>query len=305
MSERYPRIRVRAKNGFELVREGLSVSFYMRHSHRQIVENVLRSLEVYLRAVGHQALGWYMDDGGEPQPLDERGWEVTRRELTESQAPLIRLRDGADTENRYLFDYWGKKNLEALHDGHRPGPVCAATFWLPTEFLEEHGPVRVRELALELAAPLPLCSGHGGLSFNAEYALLGVRREVARYWLRYPGIDVYDSPEYHSWEVGTRVRGPHWLTFLGQPVLGELGGAAGLRARLHSPGTTVQEIEGDKVLVTLGAWPEACDMGRGDALPAYRELARVLEPWLFLDPRGRMLGQSEEDTRRWERRFLD
>ena len=43
MSERYPRIRVQAKNGFELVREGLSISFYMRQSHQQMVENVLRS----------------------------------------------------------------------------------------------------------------------------------------------------------------------------------------------------------------------------------------------------------------------
>jgi hypothetical protein len=34
-------------------------------------------------------------------------------------------------------------------------------------------------------------------------------------------------------------------------------------------------------------------------------LARVLEPWLFREHDGRMLGQSEEDTQRWERRFLD
>jgi hypothetical protein len=158
---------------------------------------------------------------------------------------------------------------------------------------------------MELAAPLPFCSGHGGLSFNAEYALVGVRRQVARYWLRYPGIDVFDSPSDHSWDIGTRVRGPHWLNFLGQPVLRELGGADGLRARLRTPGTTVQEMEGDKVLITLGAWPEAGDTERGDTLPAYRELARVLEPWLFFDKDGRMLRQSEEDTRRWERRFLD
>jgi hypothetical protein len=156
-----------------------------------------------------------------------------------------------------------------------------------------------------LATLLPLCSGHGGLSFNADYELMSAKEQVARYWLRYPGLDVYDSPLRISWHVGTRVRGPLWLTFLGQPVLGELGGAEGLRARLHSPGTTLQELDGDKVLITLGAWPEAGDTERGDMLPAYRELARILEPWLFHDPRGRMLGQSEEDTRRWERRFLD
>jgi hypothetical protein len=94
------------------------------------------------------------------------------------------------------------------------------------------------------------------------------------------------------------------MNFLGQPVLGALGGAQGLRERLRSPGTTVQELEGDKVLVTLGEWPEAGDTECGDVLPAYRELARVLEPWLY-HPRGRMLHRSEEEKRRWERRFLD
>jgi hypothetical protein len=43
---------------------------------------------------------------------------------------------------------------------------------------------------------------------------------------------------------------------------------------------------------------------RGDVLPAYRELARVLEPWLY-SRHVRMLRRSEEETRRWERRFLD
>jgi hypothetical protein len=304
MSEHYPRIRVPAQRGSELVREGLSISFYMRHSHQQIMQNVLRSLEAYLRAIGPQALGWYFDDEGMPWPLDERGWKITRQELCERPSPRIGLRDASDTENRYLFDYYGK-NLESPHVGNEPGAVCAATFWLPTEFLEERGPGRVRELAMELAAPLPLCSGHAGLSFNAEYDLMSAKEQIARYWLRYPGIDVYDSPSSISWNVGTRVRAPHWLTFLGQPVLGELGGARGLRARLQSPGTTVQELGDDKVLITLGARPEAGDTERGDTLPAYRELARVLEPWLFRDPDGRMLGQSEDDTRRWERRFLD
>ncbi|HLM43445.1 MAG TPA: type VI immunity family protein, partial [Myxococcaceae bacterium] len=77
------------------------------------------------------------------------------------------------------------------------------------------------------------------------------------------------------------------------PVLGELGGAAGLRARLHSPGTTVQELEGERVVVTLGPSPDAGDTEQGRTLPAYRELARVLEPWLYLT------------SSQWERRFLD
>jgi hypothetical protein len=51
-------------------------------------------------------------------------------------------------------------------------------------------------------------------------------------------------------------------------------------------------------------WPEAGDAEQGQMLPAYRELARVLEPWLYHQD-GRVLNQSREETRRWERRFLD
>jgi hypothetical protein len=38
--------------------------------------------------------------------------------------------------------------------------------------------------------------------------------------------------------------------------------------------------------------------------PVSRLAALVLEPWLYMD-RARFDGFSEEDMRRWERRFLD
>jgi hypothetical protein len=33
-----------------------------------------------------------------------------------------------------------------------------------------------------------------------------------------------------------------------------------------------------------GEWPEAGDLEHGHTLPAYRELARVLEPWSYRTP---------------------
>jgi hypothetical protein len=104
---------------------------------------------------------------------------------------------------------------------------------------------------------------------------------------------------FTSLEIGTRVNGVHWLNFLGPPVLRELGGAASLSARLRSPGTTVQALDEERAVVTLGEWPEAGDTEQGHILPAYRELAHVLEPWLHL---GRF---AQGAPRRWERRFLD
>jgi hypothetical protein len=303
MKAHYPKIRIRAGYDHLMVREGLSFTFYMRRPRAEVVPAVLQSLETYLRAVGSQALGWYTDDAGDFHPWDEAAKQRTLQQLRDARFPIIQLHDAELTERRYHFEYHGK-DLEDPSMEDEPHAVCSATFWLPTEILEEQSPGQVRELALELAAPLPFCSGLGSLSFHGELDVLGVAEEVAPYCLRYPGIDV-PNLNGQSWRVGTRVRGPFWLTFLGRPVLDELGGAAALRSRLHSPETTVQEMAGDRVLVTLGPWPEAGDLEQGDILPGYRELARVLEPWLFHEPRGLMLDFSPEQARRWERRFLD
>jgi hypothetical protein len=299
MSEHYPRIRVSSEEGTLLIRESLSFCFYMNRPHLEVAPAVMRSLEVYLRAVGQQALSLYVDEEGEWQELDDAGWARTRRELLDDRLARTVLKDRASNGNRLGFEYHGQL-LDTPAPPAETGATCAACFWLPTEYLEEHGPSRVRELALELAAPLPFTSGHAGLSFHAETDLLGVARELRKWCFRYPGLDIIELGSL-AFHLGTKVRAPSWLTFLGQPVLGEVGGVQGLRSRLHAPGTTVQELEGGRAVITLGPWPEAGDTEQGQTLPAYRELARVLEPWLY---RETHLHVSEE-FRRWERRFLD
>ncbi len=303
MSEHYPRIRLCTKNGYLLFREGLSLTFYMHRAHVEVASAVMRALEVYLRATGPQVLGQYAHEEGYWMPLDAAGWEKTRRDFLETEGTVIRLIEPSVREMQYGFEYHGKP----LHEpswSNEISDVSAVSFWLPTEFLEQHGPAWVRELAVELATLLPFCSGHAGLSFNGELNLLDVMPEVQKYCFRHPGLDIPDLGSI-SYQLGTRVRGISWLNFLGQPVLGEVGGAPALRARLHSPGTSVQELKGDRAVVTLGSWPEAGDTQRGELLPAYRELAQVLEPWLFFEERGFHPHFPPEVKRRWERRFLD
>jgi hypothetical protein len=299
MSEHHPRIRIHAENGALLIRDSLSITFYMRRPHEEISSAVIRSLDAYLRAVGPNALALYADQAGYWQNLDDASWALIRNELLDPDWAHVSLKDTSGRGNRYHFTYRGKPPRGSFF-ADEPGAVSAVSFWLPTEFLEEHGPGRVRELALELAAPLPFCSGHAGLSFHCDTTLVGVEMEVRKYCFRYPGMDIPDL-DMSALRVGTNVRELSWLTFLGHPVLGELGGAEGLRSRLSSPGTTVQEMEGERAVITLGRWPQAGDLERGDTLPAYRELARVLEPWLYRDPDPR----TSEEARRWERRFLD
>jgi hypothetical protein len=282
------------------IRECVSITFYMRHSHPDVMHAVLHALEAYRRAVGPQALGWYADDEGEWQDLDEKSWEMIREDLLYPGGANIKLRGGSDETFGYEFTYYGEPIPPPPPFKDR-GLTCAASFWLPTEYLEEHGPTRVRELALELAAGLPFSFGHAGLSYLFPQALLNAALPVRESCFRYPGLDIPDTSV--SMSIGTRVRGAYWMTFLGQPVLGELGGAAGLRTRLRAPTTTVQEMERARAVVTLGVWPEAGDMQQGRTLPEYRELARALEPWLY--HQGACWdGFSREDMLRWERRFL-
>lgn len=302
MSEHYPRIRIHAKNGELLIREGVNLCFFMQRSHAEVAPFVLRSLETYLNAVGSHSLSWFADAQGDMQELDERAWAHLRRELLEKRGALLYLKDRPGGAGEVQFEYYGRW-LDDPALKRRDLPVCAASFWLSTEYLEKHGPERLRELALELAAPLPFHSGHAGLAFNAPMDGLGVSEELHRHCFRHPGLDVLQL-NYLSMELGTRVRGAHWLTFLGQPVLGQLGGVAGLRDKLSSSDATVQPLDAARAVVTLGRWPEAGDTKSGQDLPSYRELARVLEPWTYRDS-SPITGFTEDDTRRWERRFLD
>jgi hypothetical protein len=301
MSEHYPRIRM--DRGAYLIREGISIDFYM-HPHLDMGQGVIRALDVYMRALGSQTLDGYVDEEGDWQKLDDASLARIRHEMLAGTKPTLLLTGTPHVEQWYQVEYRGKRpDLPAMR--YLPGAMSAVSFWLPTEYLEEHGPQRVRELAMELASSLPLlCSGYAGLSFHCDTDMVGVLSKIKKLCFRYPGLDI-PNLGWLSLHIGTRVLGPSWLTFLGQPLLGRLGGVAELRSRLRSEGTTVQEMEGDRAVITLGPWPEAGDTERGDVLPAYRELARVLEPWLYHEERGRRPTFTPEDMLRWERRFLD
>ncbi|MFP2905570.1 DUF3396 domain-containing protein [Pyxidicoccus sp. 3LFB2] len=304
MNEHYPKLRLTYDDGYLLIREGLSLCFYMRQPHEEAGPSVMSAVQAYVRAVGPQALGRYADDEGEWQDLDDAGWAHIRDEFSTRPSPIVRLHDAEDAQYRYGVEYFGKsQDLLSRADGMNA--VCAVRFCLPTEYLEEHGPGRVRALTLELAGRLPFSSGHAGLAYNGELDIAGMPQQVREHCFRYPGLDVLPL-ERVAWEIGTNVRGPSWLTFLGQPALDGLGGVASLRSQFQVPGTTVEPLDGGRAVITLGDWPEAGDIEQGKTLPAYRELARVLEPWLYREHPSRLgLGFTPEDSVRWERRFLD
>ncbi|PTL85618.1 hypothetical protein DAT35_02580 [Vitiosangium sp. GDMCC 1.1324] len=256
----------------------------------------------YIRNTLQPQRRWrFPDDYGEAEArsIEKRGFQ-TRLLLT----------GGANETNGYLFEY------RARIPYRDPSPlVSLLSATLPTEYLVAHGPARVRELVLAMASRLRFATGHAGLALSVYSSLRNSEEPLRTELIRYPGIDLR-AAWFNSHCMDGRVDGVHWLNFLAQPVLGELGGATALRSRLHARETVVQKLDEDRVVVSLGEWPEAGDLTEGQTLPAYREFARVLAPWLEPlhlpqvtssgePPRYTPLRFTEEQARRWWRRFLD
>ncbi|NOK17066.1 type VI immunity family protein [Corallococcus carmarthensis] len=279
---------------------GLSLCFYIPKPTLDVTQAVSESLQTYLHAILPQTLTHYPDDEGEWQELDAAGWIVVRENLQRPLRSNVLLTNDASYPNGYEFGYDGK-DIHAAIFRRDPGPVTAVRFIVPLSWLRAHGAHRVRELALALAAPLPFSSGHAGLAVTGFLGVGSVTSEVVPQLVQYPGVDLMEV-DLVSWEIGTRLRVPHWLTFIGDPSLSAMGGVDFLRSQLHTPGTTVEAIDASRAVVTLG--PEPLAGGPEQPLPAYRELARVLEPWAFHATR-RPADFPDDVFFRWDRRFLD
>jgi hypothetical protein len=309
MREDIPLIRLQPELGGDSVvaRDGVVLCFFMRHSHKEVAPAIWRALELYRRAIPSEALAWYGSEDGDTLPLDDKGWERIRYKLLERPWGLewiVELEEDCSQVGGYHFEYDGRW-LDDPEGFHGENATSAVAFTFPTEYLLKHGPGHLRSLAHELARELPFSFGYASLAIIAPHGLwFSARREVVPLLSRYLGLDIYHLGET-SQLIGPRARGAYWLTFLGQPLLGQLGGVEGLRGKLPFPEVSFQPMEGERLLVTLGEWPDAIDTSKGVAVPEYRALAHLLEPFLYEERNDwfNLLPPGTDNMHRWLRRL--
>jgi hypothetical protein len=299
---RYPRLRYYDKRGWLGASDALLMCFYMPHPNKRIAPAVIRAVELFREWIRPYQLAWNDTGDGQAEPLDDASWERARRRVLESGfggGAFLGLDAKTPAVDDLSVDYRGL-SVVPLPWPERKDDVSVLYLRLPTELLEERGPEQVRALAVGLAAELPFSSGY------VDFVLCSSRADSVEALKlirpRYRGVPLASSAA--TMHVGTRVDGVHWMNFLGQPVLGELGGVSGLRERMVLPGVSLQEMSGDRVLITLGEKPEVGDVEAGQTLPLHRALAQLLEPYLYR--RKAFFGNSvPEELLRWDRRFLD
>ncbi|GMU01793.1 hypothetical protein KH5H1_59130 [Corallococcus caeni] len=303
MKQSHPAIQLRDKGGWLAAQDGLVVSFYLHRSPEEVAPAIWRSLQRYLQVIPPKTLNWYVSDEGDMAPLDDAGWEQIRQYLLEppwSGAWAIELSESPSEAGSYQFEYYGRRLGDPLYKD----PATSVSFAFPTQDLREHGALRMRALALELSEELPFNFGYVSPAIVSPhgYWSSGDGHLLETLLTRYPSLDLYHASAYSS-VIGAHALSPAWLTFLGQPLLGQLGGINALRNALPFPEVSLLPMVGDRVLVTLDEWPAPIDIEREAIPPQYRALARLMEPFFF-QYQGEALLPHQQDVNLRIRRFL-
>lgn len=301
MRENLPDIQIRARGGSLAARDGVVVSFFIHRAPEVVAPAVWRAIQTYLRAIPPKTLGWYVSDDGELAPLDDAGWEHIRKYLIEAPwngAWPIELLESPSEAAGYQVEYYGRR----LNDPILEDPVTSVTFTFPTGYLLEHGAPQLRALAIELARELPFHFGYASLALVSPQGLFGSGdwKLLEALLSRYPGLDIYHSRKFSS-VIGTHALSASWLTFLGQPLLGRLGGSEALQAALAFPEVSLLKMEVDRLLIILDEWPDPIDTEKGPIPPRYQALASLLKPFMYEykgDTDGLLLHMN-----RWHRRL--
>ncbi|MBZ4372047.1 DUF3396 domain-containing protein [Corallococcus sp. AS-1-6] len=296
-------MQLRARRGWLAGRDGIVISFFIHRPPQDVAPAAWRALQIYRRVIPAGMLGWYPSDDGDMTPLDDAGWAYLRECLLEppwNGLRPIELLESPSEAGSYHFEYYGRQ----LENPILEDPISSVSFTFPTEYLKEHGASHLRALALQLGNELPFNFGYASFAVVSPQGLFSSADwNITEALLnRYPGLDAYNNRELSA-VIGTHALAPAWLTFLGQPLLGQLGGIDALRNALSFPEVSLLPMDGDRVLVTLDDWPDPIDTQTKAIPPQYRALARLMEPFLF-QYEGEGLPVYEQDMNQWLRRYL-
>lgn len=161
------------------------------------------------------------------------------------------------------------------------------------------------DLAMDVTKPFDFLSGHGGYAVyydnRSQADKFAAGAHVAPLMMRHPGVDI-GSPMNTSLKTTDAIKGVNWLTALNASFCDALGGKETIRNRL-SDAVQLYDV-GDGLLIRAGKHPQLGNVNRGNDLPLYREVNRVVRP-LRLDNHRQIHGMSMEQTETWFERFDD
>ncbi|MBJ6765997.1 DUF3396 domain-containing protein [Myxococcaceae bacterium JPH2] len=133
----------------------------------------------------------------------------------------------------------------------------------------------------QLAEVFSFRCGSAGFAFEcSRYDKQASETHAWNMSMRYPGIDIVRIP-FDAKAVGNNgIQGVNWLTLLDAGTLAPLGGVSALRRQLPAEVELLEARHG--TLIKAGPAPTTGDAASPETLRLYREVYRLLAPWIAL-----------------------
>lgn len=295
-----PVIRAKSEDGRLLVREGLSVCFFVRQSHAEVAPHVFRAIQILRSIFGEGALKYYVDDEGQTLRLAESDWPAIMANFHTQGNFTLKTMDNSAGASGYALEYGGY-DLKSSTFAAWPTATSYLIAQLPAERLEADRVEALRHQLIALANHMPGAYGYASLAFNygAGADEPAAFKSIRRRCFDLPGLDVHRSAA-SSLDMNGCVRGAYWINFLPSPIVSALGGLDQIRREMALAHAQVTSTRDGGVTVMLGQSPAVA----GVALAPYRLLAHLLEPFLHKS-RFPFPAFTVAETLQWEQRYLD
>jgi len=163
--------------------------------------------------------------------------------------------------------------------------------------------LQFRDLFIQACGVFPLQSGHAGFSFECSpYDEEASQTYAWATSMQVRGVDICRVPADRRAVGEDAIKGVNWLTALGAGLLQQIGGLAKLRRDLSSE-IELFELPGGGVVIQAGKMPLLGDINRGETLPLYQQVYKLLAP--LIETAGRrslsfnLSTDYVEKTERW------
>jgi len=287
------------------------VVLYTENDLSSIRDAVLYIYEKFLAACPPGIPRWYATENmTRNKPCTPRALNMLRGWLKPG-APArkvinIQLTDGTrfDDASEYSFWVYGEEPGEMTYGVYANVIRCAFPGRWAVDMPEE-----LLAFTVDVCEHFPFQSGHAGFVLEINEYYRGASHTAAwRLSVQHPGLDI-SNPITDSLALKRdAIKGVNWLTILGNDFATRLGGVDSLRQQLPDS-VGILPVAGG-VILQAGPAPRWGHINRGDILPDYRAVYKIVAP--LQDPIVDRYtafslpgGDHRDKTKAWLRRFAD
>lgn len=269
-----------SEEGVQLVSLVLGFTVYTRAALSSCPEAVLKVYESFFERCPQSTLRFYATESmRRHKPVTKNTFGMLPTWLKPGAPPrefiCLQIKDGVQYQDapHHKFELFGE---EPTSKYFTPGETNLVSMAFPPG-ADAASALQFRDLFVRACSVMPLQSGHAGFSF--ECSRYDEKTSQTHAWaasMRAPGVDICRIPVDRGAVGADALKGVNWLTAVGTDLVQQVGGLSKLRKGLSSE-IEIIELPGG-VIIQAGKLPLLGDVNRGEKLPLYREVYKLVAP---------------------------